>query len=408
MNSLAFKRLLVLCLLSILAACGSSKKKDLKPTELESIAPTVDVKFQWERRIGSGLGKYYHQFAIAVDQHYIYAGAEDGVVYKLRKDNGKKVWRVSLKTDLTTGVSIDSLHVYVALLNGSLLALDKQTGQQKWVAKIGSEIVSPPSIDGANLVLQASNGKVVSLDTTSGEQRWSFNGTLPALTLRGTNRAVFFGGFVAIGQANGKLALLDANTGQLRWEPKIATPKGDTEIERIVDVDATPVVDKTKMYAVSYQGRLMALDLQSGRDLWAEDESSYRDLASGFGNIYVSSSESAVSAYDKSSGELKWVQEGLLRRKISAPTAISSYIAIGDYKGFVHLISQVDGEFAARLRVSAHGVKSNIVADRDYLYIIADNGLLKAFRLGDELEGKTKFYIDHVTKRCTRRPPKCR
>ncbi|MCP5079068.1 MAG: PQQ-binding-like beta-propeller repeat protein, partial [Psychromonas sp.] len=174
-------------------------------------------------------------------------------------------------------------------------------------------------------------------------------------------------------------------SGELRWEDRVATPKGETEIERIVDVDGAPAVTKNKLFAVSYQGRVVAYDLQSGKSMWAEDESSYRDVAIGFANVYISNSESDVVAYDQQDGNIKWVQEGLLRRKITSPSVISSYVVVADYDGYIHLLSQVDGSFAARTRINGSGVKTAILADGSRFYVLANNGKLKAYELGDEI-----------------------
>lgn len=381
----AIKVILLGLLIVFLMACGSNKKKDLEPIELEPFAAEIKIDKLWSKKIGSGLGDYYHQFMLAADAKYLFAASQDGKVYKLDKFTGKTLWKVSLSSNLTTGVAADMEHVYVGAVDGTVIALKKTTGQQVWATNLGSEIVTSPSISSNQLVVQAMNGEVYNLDTLTGKQRWQFDSNMPALTLRGNSRAVFFAEFVVLGMANGKLAVLDLETGQLRWEPKVATAQGETEIERMVDVDSTPVFVKDKLYAVSFQGRIVAYELQTGRLLWAEEESSYRDLAIGFGNIYVASENAQLTAYDLQSGEIKWVNENLLRRKITAPVTMSSYIVIADYKGYVHLLSQVDGHLVARKRVSLDGIKTAVLADGNRFYAIANNGRLKAYELGKEI-----------------------
>ncbi len=378
----------LLCLFVIvgISACGSNKKKELKPVELESFEEEIELDRLWSRKIGSGLGEYYHQFVLALDSGFIFAASENGKVFKIDKDSGDKSWKVSLDTTLTTGVAVDEKHVYVGSMDGALIALDKENGEQVWSKSLTGEIVSAPAITADHLVVQTANGHVFDLNTEDGEQRWRFDSVMPALTLRGNSRPQFFANYVVIGLANGKLAIIDIENGQLLWEPKIADPKGDTEIERIVDVDSTPIFIGDKLYAVSYQGQLASYDLKSGRLLWAEDESSYRDLSSGFGNIYVSSADGIVTAYDEQTGAVKWANDDFLRRRLTAPAAVSSYIAVADYEGYVQLLSQVDGHIVARKRVNGSGVKTPIVVDGSRFYVIANNGRLKAYELGEEIK----------------------
>jgi outer membrane protein assembly factor BamB len=373
-----------LCLTLIIGvtACGSNKKKELKPVELESFKKEIKIDKLWSKKIGAGLGDYYHQFVMSIDSAYIYAASENGKVYKFDKLTGKKQWKVSIDADLTVGASVDEKHVYVAAIDGAVIALDKLNGQQVWVKKLTSEIVSAPSVNGNHLIVQASNGQVFNLDTNDGEQRWRFDSSMPALTLRGNNRAQFFANYVVVGQANGKLAVLELETGQLLWEPKIADPKGDTEIERIVDVDATPVIISDKLFAVSYQGRIVAYDLKAGRLIWASDESSFRDIAASFGNVYVTNTDGIVTAYDEMSGTIKWANEDFLRRKLSAPAAVSSYLVVADFEGYVHVLSQVDGHVVARKLLYGTAVKSPILVDGTRFYVMGNNGRLKAYAIG--------------------------
>jgi outer membrane protein assembly factor BamB len=375
-------RVLISCLaLSLIVGCGSNKRKELKPLELESFKSEAKVKTKWSRSIGDGPGKYFHQFVIAQDRRAIYAASTDGKVYKLGKEKGRKRWKVSLDVPVTAGVSVDDKHVYLGLADGALLALNKETGEQVWSFQLGSEMVSAAAVDAGNVVLQASNGEVYNIDAATGEQRWRYDTNMPALTVRGTSRPVFFASFVAIGTANGKILLLDVATGQLRGDPKVATVEGDSELERVVDIDATPAFDNDKLYAISYQGQLMALDLKNGRPLWAQKESSYRDVALGFNNVYVVSDNSTVLAYDQRTGDLKWVQERLLRRKLSAPAPFSSFLLVADFEGYLHVLSQIDGHFVARKKVDSSGVRANILVDGERFYALANDGRLKAYEL---------------------------
>ena len=403
-------RLLNIALIAVvlfLSACSSSKHKDLQPVELADFNTALKIDVLWDKPVG-GLGKYYHQFQLAVDAQYIYTASETGKIYQLDKFTGKTRWKTSLDIPLTAGVAIDRDNVYVGAKDGAVIALSKESGAQVWSEKLKSEPVSAPSIDGDHLVIQLSNGQVYNLDTADGSVRWTYDGNVPSLTIRGTGQAVFFGEFVAIGLANGKLAILDRTTGQLRWENKVGVAQGDTEIERIVDVDTRPSLLQDRLFAVSYQGRIVAYDLQNGRTIWAEDESSYKNLTTGFGNVYVTSDNAMITAYDQDDGEIKWVNEDLLRRKLTSPTPVSSYLVVADYDGFLHVISQVDGKMVARSRVDvlarkcfcrsnklanvwrlinqSSGVRSGIVADGNRFYAVANNGKLKAYEIGDAIE----------------------
>jgi len=64
-----------------------------------------------------------------------------------------------------------------------------------------------------------------------------------------------------------------------------------TELERIVDVDASPVVRDGTLYITGYQGKVAALSLRSGEERWSRSVSSLRAPAVGDDNV-------VVAAYD--------------------------------------------------------------------------------------------------------------
>ncbi|CAA0100444.1 Outer membrane protein assembly factor BamB [BD1-7 clade bacterium] len=393
------KPLLAVFLILFISACGSTDKP--KPTPLESFKPEVKLQYLWSRKIDE-LGVYFQKFEMLDDVSFIYVATEDGKIYQISKDDGSTGWDVKLPVPLTAGVGLDRERVYVGTLDGRLVALDKNTGEEVWQKQLSSEPVSPPSISEDLLVIHTNDGAVYALNTDNGEQLWKYSSNMPSLTIRGTSPAQFFANFVAVGLANGKLVILDRATGQARWENKVAIPQGDTEIERIVDVDARPLIMRDKLFAVSYQGRVVAYDLQNGRTLWAEDDSSYRDLAAGYGNLYVASSDGSLIAYDEDSGNIRWVQDALLYRQLTAPVLIGGYIAIADFNGYLHLLSQIDGHFVARKRIDFapkgrwhndrqwnvrrmlkpnSGVRVPVLVDGNRIFTLANDGSLKAFEL---------------------------
>ena len=381
MISKCLKIIPLILLTAYLAACSSSRT--LEPVELESFDEEGDLAVIWSDSISGEQGEYYHQFRLAQDEDHIYAASQNGFITKYTKEDGDDVWDIELDVRLTTGVAIDSKFVYVGSRDGAVIALDKNTGEQRWVSDIRSELVSVPVSDESGLYAHASNGDVYKFDVNTGEELWRVDTNIPALSLRGTSKPLLIPQLVVVGTANGKVALINRDSGQLIAEPKIANPEGDTEVERMVDVDGRPYFHEGILYAASFQGQLVALDMQKGQTIWDSEASSFQDVAYDFESVYLSTANSLVTAYNAKNGELKWVQEGLLRRRITAPVAYSSYLLVSDLDGYIHLLSQIDGRFIARRQIDGSGVKSPAMidsADNSIFYIIANDGCIKAYR----------------------------
>ncbi len=389
--------------LGLLVGCSSNKTKDeaLKPAELQPFDQKSTITYLFGSNVGA-LDQYYHQFQIATDASDLYAASKKGEVVKRDKLTGDIKFERKLKTKLTSALAIDNTHIYVGTLTGELVALSKVSGKTLWAKQLSSEIVSPPAVGSGHLIVQTNDGAVYDLNPESGEQRWRYDSNMPALTLRGTSRAAIFAPYAAIGFANGTLGIFDINTGQLRWLDRVTIPKGDTEIERLADVDAAPLIVGNRLFAVSYQGDLAAYNIESGKKIWSHEESSYKNIAAGGHNLYVTSDSGRITAYDQATGHVVWRQDGLLRRKPTSVAVAGDFLIVADSFGVMHVLDQKTGDFvgrrsltlpkkpipghdktlqAKRLMKAFPGIRVTAVADADRIYLLADNGQLLAFKL---------------------------
>jgi outer membrane protein assembly factor BamB len=165
------------------------------------------------------------------------------------------------------------------------------------------------------------------------------------------------------------------------WEQRVAIPQGRSELDRVVDIDGGLLLSGGNLYVVSYQGRVAALELESGRILWQREASSSVGVAQGFGNVYVSLASGTVEGIDERSASALWNNDALARRQLSAPEVFSSYVAFGDLEGYLHLISQVDGRFVGRVRVDSDGLRARPLVVGGWLYAYGNGGELVALTI---------------------------
>jgi outer membrane protein assembly factor BamB len=252
-------------------------------------------------------------------------------------------------------------------LKGEIIALDTDSGEEKWRARVTSEVLAAPALNGDVVLVQTQDDRLIALDMDTGSQRWIFENTPAVLTLRGTGSPVLTNRLAVAGLSSGKVIALDAQRGIPVWEQRVAIPQGRSELERVVDIDGGLLLSAGTLYAVSYQGRVAALELDSGRILWQREASSSVGVAQGFGNVYVSLASGTVEGIDERSASALWSNDALARRQLSAPEVFSSYVAFGDLEGYLHLISQVDGRFVGRERIDSDGLRTRPLVVGDWL-----------------------------------------
>ncbi len=365
----------------VLAGCGSSSKKELPPAPLEKFTAEVSLERSWKRNIGVGQGKLYNTLTPALDGLALYAADARGRVVAMDRDTGSVSWQVRLKEPLSGAVGAGGGRVMVGTLDGQVITLDENDGSELWRAQVSSEVLAPPQTNGDVVVVQTQDDKLVALDISSGDQRWIYEASLPVLTVRGTSTPVVSLRQVYAGLASGRVVSLAADSGIPLWEERIAQPQGRSELERMVDIDGDLLLSGQSLYVASFQGNLAALDAESGNMRWQRPVSSYVGPAAGFGSVYVSHANGVVEAVDQSRGNSLWRNESLMRRQLTAPVAFSSYVAVADFEGYVHLLAQTDGRLVGRIRVDRKGVRVAPIALGDTLYVFGNSGDLAALKL---------------------------
>ena len=387
-------RLLVLFALgSVLSACAGFSAASLNPLgwfsddEIDLPTPLVTIPVeatlirQWSVNVGNGQGSNYTEITPSIDGGVIYAASEDGVLVAIEISTGNTLWRTRVEGVITGGVGSGEGLVMIATESAEVIVLDQADGTFKWQQAVSSEVLSAPQTNGDVVVAQTVDDKLVALDFDDGEQRWIYETTQPALTLRGSSKPVIAANAVIAGFSNGTLVAVSAEDGVYLWEERVAVPEGEYDIDRVIDVDGDLLLDGGRILAASYQGNLMAFEVTSGRIVWGMEASSYHGMAQGFGNIYYCDDQSQVFAIRDNSEDIVWGNSDLLNREITAPTAVGNYIAVADYDGYVHLLSQIDGRIVGRIQVDNDGVRANLLASNGRLYVFGNSGRLTAYQL---------------------------
>lgn len=381
------KTLLVILLLPALAGCstvtdffGSDDDDDpQQPAELVDIEQTLRVDRLWSVGVGNGQGKGLYRLQPVIAGDRIYAAAADGEVRAVARESGQTIWKKDLDISLAGGVGHHEGALFLGGSDGEVVLLDAQTGEQRWMIYLSGEVLAPPQGDGEVVVVQTYDGKLFGLDQATGEKLWNYDSTVPVLTIRGTSTPILNEGVAYAGFANGRVFAFKAESGSVLWEARIAIPQGRSEIERIVDVDGAMALQGAELYVASYHGRVVALDIRTGRKIWQRDTSSFNGVSQGFGNVYVSEETGTVTAHLRNGQGIRWQQEALAWRGLSRPIPVSSYLAVTDFDGYLHLLSQVDGEFLARLRPDNDGERADMLSDGSVLYVYGNSGKLIAY-----------------------------
>jgi outer membrane protein assembly factor BamB len=367
-------------LLSVLSGCGLFSQKDVtrEPAPLVDFTPSVAVSglVQWTVKASSGLKpEEFLPLKPAIFDRKIFVSDPRNGVTVFNAETGKEVWNNSLKNiPISSGPGVSQEFVIVGSNKGDLIALNTATGAEVWRTELSSEILTPPQLAQGVVVVRTLDGKLWGIDSRGGQRIWIYERTVPVLTLRGASTPILVSGAVIAGFDNGKLAAVQLDNGALLWEASIAVPRGRSELERMVDIDADPVIMGDVLYVVSYRGRMVAMDLYSGRLLWERELSSHAGVGADERYVYVTDDQDHVWALDRFTGAAVWKQTKLENRQLTAPVSTGQYVIVGDIEGYLHWMRAEDGQFVGRHQTDRSRILAPPILTQNRLYVYNQSG----------------------------------
>ncbi|ARU94910.1 outer membrane protein assembly factor BamB [Tatumella citrea] len=378
---------------TLLSGCSlfSGEEDAVKMSPLPTVVNQFNPTQVWDKSVGDGVGDFYSNLHPAWQDNVVYAADRFGIVEALDADTGKEKWKVDLSTKtgffssnlsamLSGGITVQGDLLYIGSEHGEVFALNTKDGSVAWHTQVSGEAVSHPVVSDGLVLIHTSNGILQALDQTTGASKWVVNLDIPALSLRGESApAVAFGGAI-VGGDNGRVSAVIMNQGQMIWQQRISQPSGATEIDRLSDVDTTPVIVNGVVYVLAYNGDLSALDLRSGQIQWKRDIGGVKNLLVDNGRIYLVDQDDRVDAVNADGGVEIWRQSGLLHRNLTSPVLFDGYLVVGDGEGYLHWMNTQDGRFVAQQKVDKSGFQTQPIVAGDKLIIQAKKGEVYAFK----------------------------
>ncbi|WP_309044364.1 outer membrane protein assembly factor BamB [Marinobacter sediminicola] len=353
-----------------------------QPVPVPEVDSSVALKTVWKMSVGDGHDGDFLYLAPLNAGDVVYAASADGELVAVNSETGKLIWERELQDRIFAGVGGDLEQLYLVTREADLIALSREDGRELWRSALPTEALAAPQSNGSLVVAQTTDGRVLAFDTADGEILWQYDGVVPALSLRAAAAPLVGGDVVIAAFSNGKLMALAADSGQPLWQYEVGQPQGRTELERLVDIAGQPLVLESAIMVAGYQGKLALVDIRTGQEIWSRKASSLQAPMIGGGNIYMSSANGDVVAYRGSDRREVWLQDKLSWRQLTQPAVYENYLVVGDYEGYLHVLSADDGRLVGQTHYDSDGLRVPLqrLANGN-LMVFGNGGKLSVFTL---------------------------
>jgi outer membrane protein assembly factor BamB len=243
----------------------------------------------------------------------VFAMDAAGVVSAYDLRTGRRVWRKSALPkrekdgDLGGGIGYANGRLYVSTGAAQVVAFDAATGKLLWRASLKSPARSAPAIADGRIFVVTVDNDIIALSTDKGKRLWNYSGAPATTGILGGGTPAVANGIVVAPQSSGDLVALRAESGHLVWTESIAATRRRNPVTNLTTITANPIIDRGMVFAVSNAGRLVAIDLQSGRRSWDLDIGSLETPWVAGDYLYVITNRGELAAITRKGGKVRWV-----------------------------------------------------------------------------------------------------
>ncbi len=348
----------------------------------EDFEPKMLVTVRWKEGIGDGSGGQNINLVPAVTEDSVLVADYKGLLESRNRLTGEKRWEVETELKLSSGPVLHKDKIILGTKDAEVAAFAVADGTLLWKSMVTSEVVALPAVANGIVAVRGSDGRITGLDEKDGTTLWTHERTAPPLAVRSKGGPAIAGTLVVDGFGGGKLLALRLKDGQTEWEAVVALAKGRSEIERLVDINATPVVKGDTLYVSGYQGGVAAVSQSDGEVQWRQEKLfSHSGLTGNKRSLFLSDASSDVWRLDMRNGNDMWKQNELHQRRLTPPVPVKDKLVVGDFEGYVHVLSQDDGSLLARVELDGSPIEATPVVFEDIVYVYTTGGNLAALSL---------------------------
>lgn len=307
---------------------------------------------------------------------------------------GDRRWKTDVRDPdeedpvISGGIASADGMIYVTAGYDELVCVDAAKGDIKWRSKLSSPSRAAPTIIGGRIFVTTLSNSILALNPADGKVEWEFSGLASNTGLVGAASPAATTDLIVPAFSSGEIYALRAGNGSVAWSDNLSGTVRLGGLTALSDIRGLPVVDENVVYAISYGGKVAAIDLNTGSRIWQKDISGSKTPWVAGNRVFLISNEAQIVSLDRNSGSVLWVSQ--LARYKDKEERSGSLIWTGPILAGSRLIAfstdgriaEIDPDKGTLIREWDNGEDMRIapVVAGGTLYLLTEDGDLVAYR----------------------------
>lgn len=349
----------------------------------------------WTAQVAGSSNRMRIAAAPVVGGGRLYAVGSDGAISAFDANTGARVWSQSadVASELRSavfggGVSYAEGKVYATNGAGEVMALDASTGASLWKVKPAGPLRGAPTVDFGSVYVMTQNNQIVALNAADGKLQWQESASTTDSGVFGVAAPAAGQGTVIAGYSSGELVAYRYENGRSLWADALARTNISTQVGSLNDIDADPIIDAGRVYALGQGGRMAAYELVTGQRIWELNLAGISTPALAGDWIFTLTDDARLLAIARGSGKVRWItqlnrwrdeedKEGPIFWQ--GPVLAGDSLWIVNSDGQLWRVSPGEGSASMFTELKQPISLAPLVANQT-LYILDDSGRISAFR----------------------------
>lgn len=318
----------------------------------------------------------------------------DARIIAMDAQTGARLWQTAMPAEgngrslFGGGVSVVGDRVFASTGVGDVAALNVADGAIVWKKRPGGPLRGAPTLANGHVYVMSQDNQIFALNQTDGETQWTESATLQVTAVFGVAAPAAAQGTVIAGYSSGELNAYRYENGRTLWGDALSRTSISTAVATLTDIDADPVIDRGRVFAIGQGGRMASYELVSGQRLWEINIAGISTPAVAGEWVFVVTDDAKLLCVARATGKIRWISQLNRWRKAkkktgairwTGPVLAGNRLILVSTQGDLLYVDPATGTVQTAKDLDRSMSLSPVVANNT-LYILADDGKLTALR----------------------------